>query len=133
VSTVVPRLSRLLFSRPGRRDEILPVPIRGEPLGAERLADRARALAAGQRTSTGAAPRRPLLLLRLRETRRILGDAHARLTTAAAANVDVGPAGEWLLDIDAKDDAATVADVVVAWLAEQGDVLTPSEYEQVAT
>ena len=38
------------------------------------------------------------LLDRLDGTRRILQDAHARLTGAADRTVDVGPAGEWLLD-----------------------------------
>ncbi|HEX9054053.1 MAG TPA: glucoamylase family protein [Gemmatimonadales bacterium] len=74
-------------------------PIRGELLGAEHLADRARAAAAGQRLA--AVPpgrRRPRLLTRLDETRRILDDAHARLAAAADRDVDVGPAGEWLLD-----------------------------------
>jgi len=74
-------------------------PIRGDLLGAEHLADRARAAAAGQRLARGRpARRRPRLLARLDETRRILDDAHARLADAADRDVDVGPAGEWLLD-----------------------------------
>ena len=36
--------------------------------------------------------------MRLEETRRILDEAHDRLAAAADREVDVGPAGEWLLD-----------------------------------
>ncbi len=42
--------------------------------------------------------REAALLLRLSRTRRILDDAHAALSAGAARDVDVGPAGEWLLD-----------------------------------
>ncbi len=87
-----------LFSPRAKRLELVPGPIRGEPLGADRLAERARALAAGQRLAAGRGQRQALLLARLRETRGILDDAHARLTAAAAGGADVGPAGEWLLD-----------------------------------
>ncbi len=56
-------------------------------------------MAAGQRLAGARRGRpRPRLLTRLDETRRILDDAHARLTGAADHDVDVGPAGEWLLD-----------------------------------
>jgi cellobiose phosphorylase len=42
--------------------------------------------------------RRARLLVRLDETRRILDDAHDRLAAAADRDVNVSPAGEWLLD-----------------------------------
>jgi len=42
--------------------------------------------------------RRARLLVRLDETRRILDDAHERLAAAADREVNVSPAGEWLLD-----------------------------------
>jgi cyclic beta-1,2-glucan synthetase len=38
------------------------------------------------------------LLKRLVETRRILGDVHARLSARSADDAHIGPAGEWLLD-----------------------------------
>ncbi|MGH7535534.1 MAG: cyclic beta 1-2 glucan synthetase, partial [Gemmatimonadales bacterium] len=44
------------------------------------------------------ARRRPLLLLRLNESRRILDQAHSRLAAATDGEVNVGPSGEWLLD-----------------------------------
>jgi len=90
-----------LFERAadGREELSLAGPIRGELLGTERLADRARAVAAGQRILARHAPRRrPRLLERLDQTRGILDDAHARLAKAAEHDVDVGPAGDWLLD-----------------------------------
>ena len=80
--------------------ELLTGPIRGELLGAEHLAERARALAASQQlepTET-ARPRTPLLLARLDESRRVLTDIHAQLVDAADRDIDIGPAGEWLLD-----------------------------------
>ncbi len=81
------------------RDEMLGGPIRGELLGAEHLADRARALARGQRVLPGVrGPRRTPLLVRLDATDRILQEAFERLATAADADVDVSPAGVWLLD-----------------------------------
>ncbi len=56
-------------------------------------------MAAGQRLArAGRQGRRPALLTRLNGTRRILDDAHARLAEAADRDLDVGPAGEWLLD-----------------------------------
>ena len=42
--------------------------------------------------------REAALLIRLSQTRRILDDAHAALSAGAVRDVDVGPAGEWLLD-----------------------------------
>jgi cellobiose phosphorylase len=83
---------------PGRVD-LLSGPIRGELLGVEQLAERARTLARKQRV---VAPKRgeraTPLLARLTGTRRILRDAYTRLAAGADRNVDVGPAGEWLLD-----------------------------------
>ncbi len=75
-------------------------PIRGELLGAEHLGERAQAVAGEQRL-TGAVRtrrRRTPLLARLNGTRRILEDAHARLSAASDRGEDIGPAGEWLLD-----------------------------------
>ena len=84
--------------RTDAREDRLAGPIRGELLGAERLAERAQDLAGGQRLATGRrARRRTPLLGRLNNTRRILEEAHARLTESDGA-ADVGPAGEWLLD-----------------------------------
>ncbi|MGH7475834.1 MAG: GH36-type glycosyl hydrolase domain-containing protein [Longimicrobiales bacterium] len=88
-----------IFSRPRAHDEVVPGPIRGEPLGAERLAERARSLAEGQRIADAVhGGRSAPLLVRLRETRAILEAGHERLATATSAARDVGPAGEWLLD-----------------------------------
>jgi cyclic beta-1,2-glucan synthetase len=90
-------LSPLL--RTDAREDRLAGPIRGELLGAEHLAERAQALAAGQRLATGRRARRKVpLLARLNGTRRILEDAHARLSQASDRLTDIGPAGEWLLD-----------------------------------
>jgi len=74
-------------------------PIHGELLGADQLAERARAVAAGERLRSvrrafGAAP----LLARLNETKRILDIAHRRLAQTVADGSDVGSAGDWLLD-----------------------------------
>jgi cyclic beta-1,2-glucan synthetase len=78
---------------------LLAGPIRGELLGAEHLAERARALAREQRLEPGRrGPRRALLLARLNDTRRILAGAQQRLSTAAAGGAELDPAGEWLLD-----------------------------------
>lgn len=103
--TISSRLLGRLHPRPSSRasaaaDPLLPGPIRGELLGVEQLAERVAALARGQRLTTKRL-RRARLLARLTESRRILEDAQARL--AAVANegvdvVDVGPAGDWLLD-----------------------------------
>ncbi len=91
--------SRAERSRAEATDELLVGPIRGELLGADHLAARARAVARGQRLVAERLPLRPArLLARLAETRRILTDAHARLVEATSAGVDTGPAAEWLLD-----------------------------------
>jgi len=92
-------VSRLLRHRAPEPAELLAGPLRGELLGAEGLAERARAVARAQRVRAPARGRRGTpLLARLAGTRRILHDAHARLAAAADAGADVGPAGEWLLD-----------------------------------
>src|SRR5687767_9367714 len=92
-------LARLLQRRGRAAGETLVGPLRGELLGAEGLAARARAIAKAQRLADPAVSgRRPLLLARLASTSKILEDAHARLTITADAGRDVGPAGEWLLD-----------------------------------
>jgi cyclic beta-1,2-glucan synthetase len=79
-------------------DELVTGPIRGELLGAERLAERARALAKAQRLAQRPARTGHHLLERLDQTRRIVADAHDRLAAAEERDHDVGPAGEWLLD-----------------------------------
>jgi cyclic beta-1,2-glucan synthetase len=81
------------------QEELLVGPLRGEPLGADRLADRAVALAESQRV----VPTRPNglrapLLTRLMHTRVLLDDARDRLADVTAQKGEVGPAGEWLLD-----------------------------------
>ncbi len=74
-------------------------PLRGEPLGADRLADRALDLAREQVVAPPQKGRlRAPLLARLNETRRVLAEARERLSAYAADDGDVGPAGEWLLD-----------------------------------
>jgi cyclic beta-1,2-glucan glucanotransferase len=96
------KLSR--WFRRGRRSAVsteyrLAGPIRGELLGAEHLAERARTLAARQRLAPPRrGPRRARLLNRLNATRRVLDSAHARLASASLSGTDIGPTGEWLLD-----------------------------------
>lgn len=93
-----------LFSRLfGRRrheptDDLLTGPIRGTLLGADQLAERARQLARSQRSVVRRIHRSARLLSRLQGTERVLTTAHARLLSAFGEEVDVGPAGEWLLD-----------------------------------
>jgi len=90
--------SRLVRPAPDAGD-LSAGPLRGELLGAEALADRARAAARAQRLGVpGQGGRGTPLLSRLAGTRLILRDAHARLEAEAGAGADVGPAGEWLLD-----------------------------------
>jgi cellobiose phosphorylase len=91
-------LSRWPRARTTAREDLLTGPIRGELLGPEHLAERARELAAAQRLSPARGRRRTPLLARLNGTRLILEDAHARLTAASDRAADIGPAGEWLLD-----------------------------------
>ena len=86
-------------SRAEAADELLTGPLRGELLGADHLAARARSVARDQRLVASRAPLRPArLLARLAQTRRILTEAQDRLLAEAAAGVDAGPAAEWLLD-----------------------------------
>jgi cyclic beta-1,2-glucan synthetase len=68
-------------------------------LGADQLADRARAVGRQQRVATGVrSSREAPLLTRLTHTRAILQDAYDRLAAGSGRDVDVGPAGAWLLD-----------------------------------
>ncbi|HVD04723.1 MAG TPA: hypothetical protein VNB89_01845, partial [Gemmatimonadaceae bacterium] len=93
-----PLLSRLFPKISQSRDVRLAGPIAGELLGADQLAERARKLARSQRLRTKKGRGKTPLLARLNETRAILDAANTRLAKAADADVDVGPAGEWLLD-----------------------------------
>jgi len=92
------------FVRTDAREDRLAGPIRGELLGAEHLAERAKEVAAGQRLAAERKVRRTPLLARLSDTRRILEEAQHRLTVSGHTDADhdgvpdVGPAGEWLLD-----------------------------------
>ena len=88
----------LTRAKNGSKDRLVG-PIRGELLGAERLAEHARALARRQRVRTPArTQRRVPLLERLEETYDILLEARDVLGDAADDGIDVSPAGEWLLD-----------------------------------
>jgi len=91
-------LSRLFSKASEARADLQAGPLRGELLGADQLAERARVLARSERLSDGKAKRRAALLTRLDATRRILDDANERLTASAEQGGDVGPAGEWFLD-----------------------------------
>ncbi|HEX8432373.1 MAG TPA: hypothetical protein VF625_13875, partial [Longimicrobium sp.] len=74
-------------------------PLGGELLGTDQLAEMARTLAGRQRLpERGQAEREAPLLSRLTQTRRILDDTHARISAGTEREVDVGPAGDWLLD-----------------------------------
>jgi cyclic beta-1,2-glucan synthetase len=74
-------------------------PLRGELLGSDQLAAKASALAGGQVLSPrGDRRRKAPLLNRLTQTRHILHDVRARLAAGAARGVEVGPAGDWLLE-----------------------------------
>ena len=92
-------LSRLFSrSRNGAGEELVG-PIRGEVLGAERLGERARAVARGHhllpaQKQRGVGP----LLLRLEDTRSVLDRVYQELNTGAERGLDISPAGEWLLD-----------------------------------
>jgi cyclic beta-1,2-glucan synthetase len=79
-------------------EDVLTGPIRGELFGAEHLGERARELAAGQTLSATPNALRTPLLARLEQTAGILARAHAELTAHGDRRIDVGPAGEWLLD-----------------------------------
>jgi cyclic beta-1,2-glucan synthetase len=93
-----PILSRLIQRLRPHREELVG-PIRGEVLGADRLAERARTIAREHRlqpprTQRGAGP----LLERLESTRGILERAYRVLSEGAERGLDVSPAGEWFLD-----------------------------------
>jgi cyclic beta-1,2-glucan synthetase len=94
------RRKRPFRFRPADHDPIpLAGPIRGEPLGAEGLAERIRDVARGQRlVATPGALRSTPLLSRLEDSRRLLAHSRERIAGAAARDADIGPAGEWLLD-----------------------------------
>lgn len=87
-------------------EDMLAGPIRGELLGPEHLAERARDLAAGQQIADRPRATHAPLLARLEDTRRLLAMAYGSLLahndaqrdTPSDARNDVGPAGEWLLD-----------------------------------
>ena len=113
MATVLPpnKRSRILSRLFARTDdgavgpELAPLvgPIRGELLGAEGLAERAREVARGQRVlPPDARPPRGArggpLFRRLAETQEILAEAQRTLSEAADRELDVSPAGEWLLD-----------------------------------
>jgi len=92
-------VSRLLGRPAPELSALSAGPLRGELLGAEALAERARASARAHRLAAlGHGARDTPLLARLAETRSILHTARARLAAEADARADVGPAGEWLLD-----------------------------------
>ena len=80
-------------------DRKLVGPIRGEVFGADRLAKHARNIA---RKHKLLAPKKQRghgpLLERLDDTRKVLDEIHDRLAEAAERQVDISPAGEWLLD-----------------------------------
>ena len=80
-------------------DALLAGPIQGDLLGAEHLAERARAVAGGQDLSdTLEFARRARLLVRLDSTQHILHDAVRRLSRERSAPGDTDPASDWLLD-----------------------------------
>jgi len=85
-------------SRDGAGEELVG-PIRGEVLGAERLGERARAVARGHhllpaQKQRGSGP----LLLRLEDTKNVLDRVYHELNTGAERGLDISPAGDWLLD-----------------------------------
>ncbi|CAN5510517.1 glucoamylase family protein [soil metagenome] len=92
-------LSRLSRKTAPGRAEVLSGPIQGELLGSDRLAEKARTVAARQVAATDGRGRRSTPLLeRLANTRVILRGAHAHLSAGARREIDIGPAGDWLLD-----------------------------------
>ncbi len=99
----MPSLRRRLLSGFWRSadpaDVLLTGPIQGDLLGAEHLAERARAVAGGQDLAdTLEFARRARLLARLDSTQQILHDAVRRLSRERSAPGDTDPASEWLLD-----------------------------------
>ena len=104
MATVIPprgtsKRFRNLFRRGDIAERRLVGPIRGEVLGADRLAKHARNIARKHRLLPPKKQRGPgPLLLRLDDTRKVLDEVHDRLSQAAERGVDISPAGEWLLD-----------------------------------
>ncbi len=93
------RFARLIFGQSPQADALRAGPLRGELLGVDQLAESARALARGQTlTPTGKTKLRPPLLARLKATTRILRLSHARLSAGAGKDLEIGPAGVWLLE-----------------------------------
>ncbi len=93
------RLLRFLRRSTDGDDRKLVGPIRGEVFGADRLAKHARNIARKHkllppRKQRGHGP----LLDRLDDTRNVLDGVYDRLSDAAEREVDISPAGEWLLD-----------------------------------
>ncbi|HEY5086520.1 MAG TPA: glucoamylase family protein, partial [Gemmatimonadaceae bacterium] len=83
----------------GPRGAHLVAPIRGEVLGVDRLAERARAVARQEKIGPPPVRRGPgPLLRRLDDTRAVLGEIQHALSDAAAHGIDISSAGEWLLD-----------------------------------
>ncbi len=77
----------------------LVAPIRGEVLGIDRLAERARAVARQEKIGPPPPRRGPgPLLRRLDDTRAVLTEIQRALSDAAAHGIDISSAGEWLLD-----------------------------------
>jgi cyclic beta-1,2-glucan synthetase len=103
VATVTPPRSssnriRDFFRRPDTERRLVG-PIRGEVLGADRLAKHARNIARKHRLLPEKKQRGPgPLLLRLDDTRKVLDGVRDRLAGAAERGIDISPAGEWLLD-----------------------------------
>ena len=77
----------------------LVAPIRGEVLGVDRLAERARAVARQEKIGPPPPRRGPgPLLRRLDDTRLVLKEIQHALSDAAAHGIDISSAGEWFLD-----------------------------------
>ena len=88
-----------LVDRLRRPREELVGPIRGEVLGADRLAERARTIGREHRLQPPRRQRGPgPLLERLESTRRILERAYRALSEGAENGLDISPGGEWFLD-----------------------------------
>ena len=93
------RILQLFRRSDSGADRKLVGPIRGEVFGADRLAKHARSIARKHKLlppkkQRGHGP----LLERLDDTRVVLEEIHDRLGDAADREVDISPAGEWLLD-----------------------------------
>ncbi len=99
MTTIQRRLRAVLSRIPDPVEEILSGPIHGDLLGAEHLAERARAVARGQvlAPSRRFTPR-ARLPARLDSTRRLLDNAYIRISRHGADGGEPDPSGEWLLD-----------------------------------